>query len=318
VDASGRVVAVGEGRTAITVAWRGASGSALVEVHVPDEVERYRSDSSYFGRNGYVEYVPGELPLILSAPHGGALTPAEIADRSYGVTVTDGSTIELTLAVRRALVEHTGQTPHVVISHLDRSKLDPNRELEEAAQGDPFAARAWEEYHRYLEIARRQVADDGGGLYLDMHGHGHAIGRLELGYLLTAEELGAPDGELDANGAAAASSLRGLAARSPLPFSSLLRGPTSFGGLLEQNGVRAVPSPSDPSPGTDPYFSGGYSTQRHGSSTDGGIVSAIQVEHHRRGLRDTAANRRAYADRLVRTIVRFLAEHRVGPAATSH
>lgn len=318
VDGDGRVVAVGAGRTAITAAWRGARGYALVEVHVPERVESYRPDSIYSGRNGYVEYLPGLLPVILSAPHGGALTPAEIADRSYGVTITDAGTIELTLAVREALVERTGRAPHVVLSRLDRSKLDPNREPEEAAQGNAFAARAWEEYHRYLEVARRQVAGAGGGLYLDMHGHGHAIARLELGYLLTAEELGAPDDELDGGGVAETSSLRGLASRSPLRFSALLRGPTSFGGLLEQNGARAVPSPSDPSPGDDPYFSGGYSTRRHGSLADGGVVDAIQIEHHRRGLRDTAANRRAYADRLAETIVQFLTEHHPRAVMTSH
>ncbi|NNM05492.1 MAG: hypothetical protein HKO65_10345, partial [Gemmatimonadetes bacterium] len=44
---------------------------------------------SYLGRNGYTEYLPGEVPLILSAPHGGDLRPAETPDRTYGTTVQD-------------------------------------------------------------------------------------------------------------------------------------------------------------------------------------------------------------------------------------
>jgi hypothetical protein len=36
---------------------------------------------SYFGRSNYIQYVAGDLPMIISAPHGGSLTPSEIPDR---------------------------------------------------------------------------------------------------------------------------------------------------------------------------------------------------------------------------------------------
>src|SRR5687767_11336325 len=32
--------------------------------------------TTYFGRNSYVEYIAGNIPLIISAPHGGVETPA--------------------------------------------------------------------------------------------------------------------------------------------------------------------------------------------------------------------------------------------------
>ena len=46
---------------------------------------------------------------------------------------------------------------------------------------------------------------------------------------------------------------------------TILRGATSVCGLLENYGYPGVPSPTNPGPGTGNYFSGGYSTDRHGS-----------------------------------------------------
>nr|MBP9196721.1 hypothetical protein [Saprospiraceae bacterium] len=33
---------------------------------------------SYFGFNQYIEYIAGNLPVILSAPHGGDKVPSDI------------------------------------------------------------------------------------------------------------------------------------------------------------------------------------------------------------------------------------------------
>jgi hypothetical protein len=38
--------------------------------------------NSVFGQRNFIEYVPGELPLVIAAPHGGRLTPAEIPNRT--------------------------------------------------------------------------------------------------------------------------------------------------------------------------------------------------------------------------------------------
>ncbi len=309
VDVSGTVTGVASGIATIRAEAGDARGTAKVEVYVADEVESYTVGETYTGRNDYIEYLPGDLPIILSAGHGGDLEPDEIPDRSYGTTVTDANTMELTHAVADAVEARLGGRPHVVISRVDRVKLDPNRELEEAAQDNPFAELAWHEFHAYLEEASDLVAADfGTGLYLDMHGHGHEILRLELGYLLSAADLRLSDAELDDGGHAATSSTAALADAVDIPFSSLLRGPMSFGTLLADRGVRAVPGSAEPDPGTDPYFSGGYSTRRHGSR-DGGTVSAIQIEHHRIGLRDTAENRAAYAAVLAEVLELYLAEH---------
>lgn len=310
IDENGVATAVSPGVTQVMVTLDGYSDTALLEVYVPELVADYEVGTSYKGRADYVEYIPGDLPVVLSASHGGGLTPAEINDRTWGVTVTDRNTAELTLAVRDAFFDQTGHTPHVIISHLNRVKLDPNREIVEAAQGNVFAEHAWEEFQVFIEIARGTVTSDfGGGMYFDMHGHGHSIGRLELGYLLSISMLNQSDAALNNLTTAEMTSIRAIGFDSPIPFSKLLRGPTSLGGYLESEGIRAVPSPGDPSPGTNPYFRGGYNTHRHGSIEANEVVSGIQIEHHFRGIRDSNQNRRAYAARLATAIQLFVLEH---------
>ena len=301
---------VAPGVTRIVAAVDGVRGEARLEVFVPEEVARYEPGRSYFGRNGYVEYIPGDMGIVLSAPHGGALLPAEIPDRAGGIHVTDTNTRELALAMRDALLELTGRTPHVIISHLVRAKLDPNREIVEAAEGNPNAEQAWREFQAWIETARTTVAEDfASGLYLDIHGHGHAIDRLELGYLLGRDDLNLTDAALDRAEVVSRTSIRTLAERSSLAFSQLLRGEMSLGGLLEAEDVASVPSPADPSPGDAPYFRGGYNTREHGSLAAGETVSGIQIEHHYRGVRDTDRNRRDYAARAARALRRFMLEH---------
>ena len=310
VSQSGVVSAVSAGVTSVTASMDGVTGSARVEVFVPERIEHYEPGTSYWGRAGYVEYIPGRLPVVLSAGHGGSMRPGEIPTRTYGTTGADLNTRELTLDVRDALLEITGFAPHTIISHLHRSRLDPNREVVEAAQDNVYAEHAYEEYHELIRIARRQVElDFGEGFYVDMHGHSHAVQRLELGYLLTSDELNGADATLDQLAVVARSSLRDLGRDSPIPFSALLRGPTSLGGYLAAEGVPVVPSPSDPSPGTDPYWRGGYSTRIHGSVIDGEVVSGVQIEHHWDQLRDTAASREAYARRLAQALGNFMLAH---------
>lgn len=310
IGANGLAVGATSGVTTVTASIDGAAGTAQLEVFVPERVAVFETGVSYFGRNDYVEYIPGDLPVILSAPHGGSLTPAEIPDRTFGATLTDLNTADLVRAIREAFIERTGLAPHVVISHLRRTKLDPNREIVEAAQGNPYAEQAWDEFQEWIRIAREAVEERSGrGMYFDVHGHAHDVDRLELGYLLSASTLNQPDVNLDALAVVATTSIRDLGRDSSLPFSQLLRGPTSFGGFLQTEGVRSVPSPSDPSPGADAYFSGGYNTRAHGSVTDGEKISGIQIEHHFPGLRDTAENRRVYAVQVAAAIQSFMTEH---------
>jgi N-formylglutamate amidohydrolase len=109
-----------------------------------------------FSEDGDVEYVPGDLPLLISVGHGGKRTPDEIPDRTMGVSIPDEETDVIGRFLADALWAETGHHAHVVYSRLARSKLDPNRALEEAAE-HPRAEAAWTAYHGYLEEARSAI-----------------------------------------------------------------------------------------------------------------------------------------------------------------
>lgn len=310
VDATGQATAVATGTTEVRASAGGVSGTATLEVHIPAPVADYVSGQTYFGRNRYVEYIAGDLPLVVSAGHGGGEEPDEIPRRTYGTLARDSWTQETARAVRDSIIAHFGGgQPHIVISRLRRTRLDPNREIVEAAQGSQFAEQAWREYHRFVGVARARVAEDHGrGFYVDLHGHSHPIPRVELGYLLTGSDLSRSDTQLNAPRFPERSSIRSLARRVDLSFADIVRGSGSLGALLSGERITTVPSPLIPDPHGEPFFSGGYSTRRHGS-LDGGVIDGVQVELHGPGIRDTDRNRRRFAGALARSLRSFLETH---------
>jgi len=307
-SATGLATAWGPGIATITATVGPALGQARFEVSLYSEPE-YIPGQSYFGRNQYIEYIAGDLPIVLSAPHGGYLTPDEIPDRTWGTTLQDRRTQELARAIGDSIHERTGGYAHIIICRLHRSKLDANREIVEAAQGNPYAERAWYEFHDFITIAKGAVAEDHDrGFFIDLHGHGHEMQRLELGYLLRASELELSDAQLEHPDYVNKSSIRRLALEADSGFAALLRGPTSLGGLLEQRGYPSVPSPVYPDPGGQPYYTGGYNTARHGSR-DGGPISGVQIEANWTGVRDSEDNREAFAAALAEALEAYLATH---------
>ena len=212
----------------------------------------YEPGKSYFGRSNYVEYIAGDMPLVISAPHGGTLRPPEIPDRKDGEFTSDANTEELARTVQQAFHNCFGHYPHVIICRLDRRKVDCNRDLEEGAGEAPGARQAWNDYQHFIQTARSNVlARTGKGFYIDLHGQSHAIKRVELGYCLTDSELTNANRMLNEPAYAERSTIRTLARRTGAPLSELLRGTNSLGGLLAAKGYPAVPSPGMPSPGQE-------------------------------------------------------------------
>jgi hypothetical protein len=224
------------------------------------------------GPNDWYAYHPGTLPIVLSAPHGGTLQPDELDTRPDASTGGDTNTQQLAFAISDALYAQTGGRPHVVVMNLHRYKVEANAwTLETATAGQPDAVAAYEGYHALIAAAVASVeAHYGRGLYIDLHGLASSRTHMELGYLLSGSTYLVDDARLDHPGYREISSLRGLDA----PFSQLVRGPQSFGGLLQEQGYPSVPSPDDPWPTDEDgeprgYFEGGYSTHRHGSRLGG-------------------------------------------------
>src|SRR6185295_18390367 len=177
----------------------------------------------------------------------------------------------------------------------------------EAAAGNPVAEQAWRDFQEFIDAAQATVVrTHGRGLYIDLHGHGHANQRLELGYLHSIEQLAAGNAAINDAHFAAESSLKAVATQSRLPYAELLRGPLSFGAMMEQHGFPCSPSPTNPQPDA-PYFRGGYNTQRHGR--DAAPLAGLQIETNSRGVRDTPESRAKFARALASTLDDFLQIH---------
>ena len=194
--------------------------------------------------------------------------------------------------MRQAFHNRFGHFPHIIICRLDRRKVDCNRDMVEGAGEDRGARQAWNDFQRFIEIARSNVlASAGRGFYIDLHGQSHAVKRVELGYCLTDSQLTNADRVLNEPAYADRSTIRSLARRTGVPFAELLRGTNSIGGLLAARGYPAVPSPTMPDPGSgNSYFDGGYNARRH-SSVNGGAIDGVQMEVNYTGIRDNAVNR---------------------------
>jgi PKD repeat protein len=286
----------------------------------------YTPGQSYFGRNGYIEYVAGNAPVIYSAAHGGSLTPSEIPDRTAGTcggaatTTTDLNTQELVRTMQARHFARFGNYPHIVINRLHRRKLDANRDILEGACADAEAQIAWNEFQDFIDVAKTAVLSaTGRGWYMDMHGHGHEIQRLELGYLISGVALRRTDGTLDGTVVYEDStSIKTISEASPLTFSALLRGASSLGTLYANNNFPSVPASNDPYPESgESYFSGGYNTARHGCGIEasglggvsGGNICGVQIEANLTGVRDSNTNRTRFADVTASVLDTFLSTH---------
>ncbi len=272
---------------------------------------RAAAPTPHFDSRHFVEFQEGTLPIILGSPHGGALKPKEIKERTYGVRDADSNTQDLARRIQAKLIASTGGSPFMVISLLHRSRLDPNREIVEAAQGDAIAGDTWKHYHGYIDQAEAAVKKGfPTGFYIDVHGQKHKEKRVELGYNIASGKLRLTDDNLKAQTQVIQEcSIRDLDKRSPATFIELLRGKSSLGGLLEAKGYLCVPSPGVPAPKEgEEYFTGGYSVAQHGSR-EGGTINAVQIESPFDGIRDTAENREKFAIALVEVLPVYFKTH---------
>ena len=264
-------------------------------------------EAAQWGARQFTEFQPGELPLVIAAPHGGQEKPADLPDRTLGVRDQDAHTQELARLIAEQVTAATGRRPHLVICRLHRAKLDANRDLAEAAEGNVVAGRAWREYHGFIEQAcAAAVKQFGVAFLIDLHGHGHPDPRVELGYLHDAIELGDCDEALDEATYVRRSSLRWMVEQRGLRHSELLRGPLSLGALLEAQGFPATPSPGRPVPYL-PFFRGGYTIARHCNPVK--QVTGVQIEANRPRLRDTPENRQRFAAALTHALAAYFPPH---------
>lgn len=269
-----------------------------------------------YGTNNYIEYHPGNLPIVISVAHGGYLEPSSIPDRTCNnpTLVMDAFTIELAKQIDTSLFQLTGCHPHIIYCNLKRTKLDCNRNISDGACSNAEAETAWQEFHQFIEMAQSTALANHGEriFYVDLHGHGNPIQRLELGYLLYEDELELSDNTLNSASYISYSSIQHMVSTNTNGYShvELLRGEKSLGTLFANNGFPAVPSIQDPFPGlTSNYFSGGYNTLTHTSYNIGNLVDGLQMECNYSGVRNNYLNRKAFGDVFANVFAEYLNVH---------
>ena len=150
--------------------------------------------------------------------------------------VTDGYTISLAKQIDSSLINLTGKHPHIIYCNLKRTKIDCNREIIEGACGNAEATQAWNEFHNFIDTAESIAQNQfpGKAFYIDLHGHGHTIQQLELGYLYTSTQLGYTDSLLSTSYYTSLSSIKNLVAANANGYTNaqMLRGNFAFGTLL--------------------------------------------------------------------------------------
>ena len=255
----------------------------------------------------YVNYVEGNIPIIISASHGGTLKPKEIPNRKKGVFEMDTNTKELTHEILEEFYSQTKSYPHTVIMNLSRKKVDANRDIEEATTKNAHAIKSYESFHNFIKDAKEQVDKSfQKGLYIDIHGQSHEHKHIEFGYLLFNDTLKLSDEEIRAH--QKSSSIKTLGKFSKHCFVEQIKGETSLSGLMHKKAFKAIPSLDMPYAKCGNYFEGAYNTKTHGSQDDG-AVSSIQAEFPYKGCRDTKQNRKKTAKAFVQSLIEFTKIH---------
>ncbi|KAL0083040.1 hypothetical protein J3Q64DRAFT_1642306 [Phycomyces blakesleeanus] len=263
-----------------------------------------------FTKDSPIAYSPGKLPLIITVPHGGLWEPSDIPDRTAkgSLLLADAFTKNIALDIADRITAHYNSRPHLIFQ-VRRRKVDVNRCEDQGVESDKGRL-LWKEYHGTIEAAANNLLKEyPHGLLIDLHGHTHTHGMIELGYLLNTADIHEAKG-LDER-VLNQSSIQSLAQRhkSRIHPSDLLFGNHSFGEALQQaqiDSLGVVPSPKNPLPVSDAlYFHGGYTVERHRSKNQRIGLDAIQIEMPQKA-RFSPTGRQALVESISQAVITML------------
>ena len=244
--------------------------------------------------SGLVAASRGELPLVITAPHGGREdVPGCELRTPVGarfVTSIDLDTDRLAQGIAAEIERLTGKTPYLVIARFHRKYIDANRRLDEAYAGAACQA-IYDEFH----AAVRRFVDDVRATHphavlFDVHGQAKY-----------------PDSIL--RGTQHGATVNSLLARAG---DAAVTGPHGVFGQLAQMGYAIEPSNDLPATARveTQGYTGGHIVVTYGSNRSDGI-DAIQLEFGR-NLRRKDALEKTAAD-TARAIVAFYERFLKGP-----
>ena len=293
----------------------GDSGRATQSV-LPTPDVKYTPGDIITDSQGYISYRVGNTPIIITVPHDGTLTPSTFPDRTGASTRAENTRKIAEQFAYFFNANSNGLYPHIIYNNVSRSKLDPDLNQMDGAQGNSYANLSYGTYHSFLQTAIDSVeAYFDAGILLNLVEHNHSNQRVELGYLLSASDLDLTN--LQLNSYSSQSSVSHIANLSSSSFAEVIRGYNSLGTLIvgssyTSNDVNytfeAVPTLDTPTIGSSDYSSGGYTITQYGSS-NGGKINGIDVATPFAGFRDNANAYRALAVILEGSVKSFYQEN---------
>ena len=293
----------------------GESGRATQSVLPTPEV-KYTPGDIITDSQGYISYRVGNTPIIITVPHDGTLTPSTFPNRTGSSARAENTRKVAEQFAYFFNANSNGLYPHIIYNNISRSKLDPDLNQMDGAQGNSYANLSYGTYHSFLQTAIDSVeAYFDAGILLNLVEHNHSNQKVELGYLLSASDLDLTN--LQLNSYSAQSSVSQIADISTSSFAEVIRGYNSLGTLIvgrsyTSNDVaysfEAVPTLDNPTIGSTDYSSGGYTIAQYGSS-NGGKINGIDVATPFAGFRDNANAYRALAVILEESVKIFYQEN---------
>ena len=293
----------------------GESGRATQSVLPTPEV-KYTPGDVITDSQGYISYRVGNTPIIITVPHDGTLTPSTFPNRTGSSARAENTRKVAEQFAYFFNANSNGLYPHIIYNNISRSKLDPDLNQMDGAQGNSYANLSYGTYHSFLQTAIDSVeAYFDAGILLNLVEHNHSNQKVELGYLLSASDLDLTN--LQLNSYSTQSSVSQIANISTSSFAEVIRGYNSLGTLIvgrsyTSNDVtysfEAVPTLDNPTIGSTDYSSGGYTIAQYGSS-NGGKINGIDVATPFAGFRDNANAYRALAVILEESVKIFYQEN---------
>lgn len=214
----------------------------------------------------FLVYKSGKSNVILSAPHGGRIKPISIPRRKYGNRSGDSYTKDLLLRV----VELLPNKPYYIYCNLHRSRIDLNRDMDEATQGNKEMQKLWDIWKYTLDNYLNEVRFFyGKGLYIDIHSHNNHD-KFMIGYGISIRDyLILMDDKQIPTKNSTMHSLKEFSEEKYISEHSVLFGAYSFPKTLESRGYKVLIPKNDKA-----FLNGGRNIMRnHGKG-----IGALQIE----------------------------------------
>jgi len=213
--------------------------------------------------------VDGNIPIILSAPHGGSIESNKIKNRTFGVTTKDSYTIEVLKLISQEIQYKIRKQPSIIYANNSRKEIDYNREVDSAFVDKKLSKLYYQYHHDIQKAIMNNIWSDSVILYVDIHGQNHKHGMLEIGF---DKEKGFTEKEI------------------------------LLGNLIYSEKILCYPSSFTEKP--KPYFNGGYCIEIYKRYPN---VIAVQLEIPNK-MRNTLKKRKEFAKIVANVLVTYYAQ----------